>query len=71
MSVSWKEAVANGGRFGYRLDEDGKRVGHPIQFGEPFVWQHAAGSRECMKWSNGVSEGFVVLANVSVEWLDN
>ena len=67
--VTWAEAVENSGRFGYRLDGDGNRVGYPLQFGEPFIWHHPARDSECMKWSDGVSEGFVVLERTDIEWV--
>ena len=69
MMVTWEEAVANSGRFGYRLDDDGNRIGYPLQFGEPFIWRHLSGERECMRWCNGVSEGFVVLERTDIEWV--
>ena len=69
MAVTWSEAQANSGRFAYRLDEQGNRDGYPLQFGEPFIWHHLTGDHECMRWSNGVSEGFVVLARTNVEWI--
>ena len=68
MTVQWDEAVANSGRFAWQLDAEGKRSGPVLQFGKPFMWRHFDNEYPAIRWSDGVSEGWIGLDNLTLEW---
>lgn len=62
-----EEATLNSGRFGWQLDSQGARLDRfPKQWGEPNqlhgTWH--------IRWSNGVSEFNVPMADLRVEWME-
>lgn len=68
VTVTWAEAAANGGRFAWRLDTEGKRRGECLQWGKPFMWRHFDKEYPAIRWSDGVSEGWIELDNLTLEW---
>jgi len=68
MTVTWDGAVANSGRFAWQLDAEGKRNGPVLQFGRPFMWRHFGKEYPAIRWSDGVSEGWIELGNLTLEW---
>ena len=68
VTVAWAEAAANGGRFAWRLDTEGKRSGECLQWGEPFMWKHFGKEYPAIRRSDGVSEGWIELDNLTLEW---
>jgi len=68
MTVTWDEAVANSGRFAWQLDAEGKRNGPVLQWGKPFMWRHFDKNYPAIRWSDGVSEGWIELDRLMLEW---
>ena len=67
--MDMEEARAKSGHFGYFINADGVRDPYPLQWGEPFMRSTHFGDVPCIKWCNGVSEGWRRLDGLRIEWI--
>ena len=68
MTVTWNEAVANSGRSAWRLDTEGERISECLQWGKPFMRRHFGKDYPAIRWNDGVSEGWIGLDRLTLEW---
>lgn len=62
--MTLEEATKNSGRFGWKLNSKGERVGMCLQWGEP----HKVHGEWWLSSSNGVSEYAEPLEGLRIEW---
>ena len=66
--ITWEEAVANRGRFAWRLDHNGERSGELLQWGQPDLATIHGRVRPTIMWSNGFTEMSIRMEGLKLEW---